>query len=123
MTSQYKVLLPLPPFCIKIEREFWGSPIFGFGGVMMEGVAPVESPPSICQYLSIQSFALSVADWSELKCQITASQFDPMFGGFGWTIHTIGPSCTVWPQYTMQQIDRRQTEQSEKAAYAIAAAA
>ena len=43
-------------------------------------------------------------------------------------IHTIGLSCTVWPQYTTRQTDRRQTtgrqtERSERVAYAIASAA
>ena len=38
--------------------------------------------------------------------------------------NTIGQSCTVWPQYTTLQItDDIHTEQTEKAAYAIASAA
>ena len=37
--------------------------------------------------------------------------------------HNIGLSCTIWPQYTTRQTDRRKTERWERAAYAIASAA
>ena len=39
---------------------------------------------------------------------------------YSTSIHTIGLSCTVWLQYTTRQTtDDKQTERSERAAYAI----
>ena len=107
-----------------LKRDFLRSLILG--SVSRLGITPIESPPTTSQYLSIQSFALSAAVWPQFHCQVMAPQFDPHFWGmFGWTywskivpikisskhscstsVHAIGLSCTVWPQYTMRQTDR-----------------
>ena len=90
------------------------------------GFAPIKSPPTTSQYLSIQSLALPATIWPEFQCQIMPRpQFVPPFWGYSgprWlmmapiemsspysyatSIHTIRLSCTVWPQYTTRQTDR-----------------
>ena len=56
---QFKVLLHLLLF----------GGLGSFSGI---GFAPIESPPMTSQYLSIQSFALSAAVWSQFPCPVMA---------------------------------------------------
>ena len=64
-------------------------------------VAPIESPPTISQYLSIQSFALSVAVLPQFRCQVLTPQFDPPIGGWKWYQSKSRPHVPVRPLYTL----------------------
>ena len=88
--------------------------------------APIISPPTPSQYLGIQSFALSAVIWPQFQCKGLNPKFNPPFGrvrvdlaskmvpieissphSYSTSIHTIGLSCTVWPQYTTWQTTDR----------------
>ena len=91
--------------------NFWA-----LGDVTGSGSVPIESPPT-SQYLSIQIFAPSAAIWLEFQCQIMTPTIwppqilDPWSNthSYSTSIHTIGKSCTVWPQYMTRQATDRAT--------------
>ena len=121
---QFKVLLHLQPFEHNFKVEFWDPQFWGLWSVRGSGFEPIESQPTTSQYISIQRFALcrrlagiSMSNTPPLL------QFDPVWGGLraskmvpikmsaphsnSTSLHTIGLSCTVSPQYTTWQATRQ----------------
>ena len=69
--TDIQVLFHLPPFSHSLKVEFSDPQFWDVWG---SEAAPIESEsaPTISQYLSIQSFALSVAVWLEFQYHISA---------------------------------------------------
>ena len=60
-------------------------PNLGRWGSLGSGVAPIESPTTTFQYLSIQSFHLFGTVWPQFQCQFIAlNSIDPRLW-LGWT--------------------------------------
>ena len=92
-----------------IRRGSFEIPNFGVRKVLAVRFAPIESPPTTSQNLSIQIFALSAAVWPQFQCQVltppirkgepNGSKMVPIEisspHSYSTSIHTIGLSFTV----------------------------
>ena len=119
MRIQLKVLLHLLPFCCNLNGWVLRSTILGARAL---GFVTIKSPPTTSQYKML--LYLTRLGWNS-NVKLSPFQFDSPFWGLGWTygskmlpiemssphsystsIHTIGPSCTIWLQYTTWETDR-----------------
>ena len=130
MISQRLSLQSVAP-SVTVSQQFkWGvlsSPILGVRIVSGLQFPRIERTPTTSQYfsISIQSFTLSSAIWPQFQCQILTPYLGSQGGPRGskmvpiaisyphfysTSIHTIGLSCTVQPEYTTRQTTDRQSD-------------
>ena len=90
------------------------------------GFVTIESPPTTSQFIPLNTKFCSIPPlfWPQFQCQVMTPPIRPPILGirvdlgdrtwhqskyrprsYSTSVHSIGLSCTVWPQYTTRQTD------------------